>query len=402
VKIAFIGTMTLLDRYSGAALSVRAFLENLAAAGHECSSYTATSFDREESVPLEPIFGPGITTEAFKGRVVSKVLNGVRHNVYITSHTHRSQVKGDEWDRMAQTGVQWIRKEPANIYISFGQNAVTEILQRGARESGARLIYYAANAEHKHRKNIMDTDQVVCPSAFLASHYKETLQLNVDVVRTIIPSSRFLPAEDRIYLKHPQLRQQGFVTFFNPQLTKGVGLISRLIPCMQKRAPELNFLIVSGRTGKFQLQIHGKSLEEQENVWHIASQEDVRSIFKRTSILLVPSVWQEGASRSIVEAQLSGIPVIASNRGGNSERLNGGGFCLDLPPRLLDDPRIVPTEEEVEAWIKTLLMLWNDEKAYATAAANALKAAEPFQPDEVSRRALEYFENLVLAHEISS
>jgi len=394
VKVAFIGMMSLLDRYSGAALSVRAFLELLAAAGHECSSYTATSFDRRSEIPLDTVLGEDVSTENSRGSVLTHPVQGVTHHVYVTSHTHKSKVGRDEWIQMAETGISWIRENPADVFITYGNNPITAILQREARNTGARLVFYLGNAELEDRKNIRDSDTVICPSEFLASHYRKTLQLHPDVVRTIIPESRFLAPEDQLYRLQPAWRKQGFVTFMNPQPNKGVGLMARLIDCMLERSPDMNFLVVSGRIDNANLRFSGKNLGDRPNVWCLDSREDVRTIYRRSSVLLLPSVWQEGASRSIVEAQLSGIPVLASNRGGNRERLSGAGFCLDLPHRLLENHLTIPTEEELKNWIETLLALWNDEKNYAAAAEQALKSSEAFHPATVSTFALSYFENL--------
>ncbi len=394
MKIAFVGMMTLLDRYSGAALSVRAFLEQLAAAGHECASFTATSFDRRSEIPLESVLGEGVTAASHRGSVVLHRANGVSHHVFVTSSTHRSGVERDEWIRMAETGIQWIRDSGADLFITFGTNPITAILQREARATGARLVFYLGNAELKDRDRIHDTDTVVCPSEFLASHYRRTLGLQPDVVRTIIPADRFLQPEAQLYRLHPGWRRHGLVTFINPQPIKGVGVVARLIESMPVHAPDMTFLVVSGRLDARELAFFGRPLRERQNVWCIDSREDVRSIYRRTSILLLPSVWLEGASRTIAEAQLSGIPVLASDRGGNRERLNGGGYCLPLPDRLLADRQVIPTQAELDTWLETLLLLWNDEAAYADAADRALSSAAPFHPAAVAGEAIAYFEQL--------
>jgi glycosyltransferase involved in cell wall biosynthesis len=57
----------------------------------------------------------------------------------------------------------------------------------------------------------------------------------------------------------------------------------------------------------------------------------MRSVYGRTALLLVPSKWQEGFGRVALEAQASGIPVVARAIGGIPEAVAGGGAVL-LPP----------------------------------------------------------------------
>src|SRR3546814_9881685 len=47
---------------------------------------------------------------------------------------------------------------------------------------------------------------------------------------------------------------------------------------------------------------------------------DMREVYRRTHTLLVPSQWEEAWGRVATEAQFSGIPVLASDRGGQIGR----------------------------------------------------------------------------------
>ena len=42
---------------------------------------------------------------------------------------------------------------------------------------------------------------------------------------------------------------------------------------------------------------------------------DMRAVFARSRVLLMPSVWEESFGRTALEAQLNGLPVLASDRG---------------------------------------------------------------------------------------
>ena len=76
-------------------------------------------------------------------------------------------------------------------------------------------------------------------------------------------------------------------------------------------------LIIGGRgdtqtVNELQRLTQGKSVE-----WlgHVAPE----TVYDRADIIVVPSIWHEPQSRVLVEAAGRGIPVIASDRGGNSE-----------------------------------------------------------------------------------
>jgi hypothetical protein len=87
---------------------------------------------------------------------------------------------------------------------------------------------------------------------------------------------------------------------------------------------------------------------------------------------------------------INGIPVLASDRGalpevignrwsvsGEEEEVIGnrlsviggepthsGGFLFHIPERYTPDTGLVPTVEELEPWVETIIRLWDDETLY--------------------------------------
>jgi glycosyltransferase involved in cell wall biosynthesis len=91
---------------------------------------------------------------------------------------------------------------------------------------------------------------------------------------------------------------------------------------------------------------------------------DPRRFWGVTRIALVPSLWWENQPAVAYEAMINGIPVIASDRGGTPETLGESGFLLPLPERLTPESETLPTAEEVEPWIETIIRLWDDRALY--------------------------------------
>lgn len=99
--------------------------------------------------------------------------------------------------------------------------------------------------------------------------------------------------------------------------------------------------------------------QELNNVTILRRSSDMRKIYRRAKILLVPSSLEEAWGRVVTEAQFSGIPVIASDRGGLPESVGAGGL-------------IVPFEASIEVWEKTLSSVWDNPKVYSELSSAAL------------------------------
>ena len=99
-------------------------------------------------------------------------------------------------------------------------------------------------------------------------------------------------------------------------------------------------------------------LSPLSNVTLLAPQKDMRKVYGRCKILLVPSLWEEAYGRVVTEAQFSGIPVVASNRGGLPEAVGPGGILIEP-----DGP--------IEEWVSVIRELWQNDEFYKERSAAA-------------------------------
>lgn len=155
---------------------------------------------------------------------------------------------------------------------------------------------------------------------------------------------------------HPIVRREKYVTepggdmvtLINPHPHKGLSVALE----MARLCPDIPFLFV--QTWDLPPEARAeldRQLATLKNVTLHPAVEDMRQIYRRTRILLAPSQWQEGYGRVATEAQFSGIPVIASTRGGLPEAVGPGGLLLDAA---------APAEE----WAGALRRLWDDAGYY--------------------------------------
>jgi glycosyltransferase involved in cell wall biosynthesis len=115
----------------------------------------------------------------------------------------------------------------------------------------------------------------------------------------------------------------------------------------------------------------------------------MKQVYRRTALLLVPSLWFEAAGRVVAEAQLSGIPVLATDSGGIPEQLNGGGYTFSTPD-LGAGYQQIPGPDVVRPWIDRIgkLITGNDEE-YLGECERSLEAAQQFNPSVVDQSIIE-------------
>ena len=179
-------------------------------------------------------------------------------------------------------------------------------------------------------------------SGFTAGRLRARFGIEAAVIRPLID-----PAAYRV----PH-RQPAAALFVNTVPRKGVEIVLRLA----ESRPGIPFdLITSWILTPAQRETLAARAEAAGNVTLHPPTRDMRPHYARARVLLAPSQWEETWGRVATEAQVNGIPVLASDRGGLPEAVGPGGVLL-------------PADAPVEAWAAALDRLWESGDEYARAA----------------------------------
>jgi glycosyltransferase involved in cell wall biosynthesis len=164
------------------------------------------------------------------------------------------------------------------------------------------------------------------------------------------------------------------VTFVNPTAIKGLAVALHLAA----RRPDIPFEFVeSWPLRRADLNELRRAIARLPNVRFLPRTGDMRGVYARSRVLLAPSQWEEPWGRVAGEAQINGIPVLASRTGGLPEAVGPGGILVE--------------PQDLAAWESALAAAWDDPRRYDELArqARAHAARREMQPDAVLRSFLQ-------------
>ena len=128
-----------------------------------------------------------------------------------------------------------------------------------------------------------------------------------------------------------------------------IGVFSRLAPWKGQdvvietlaQSPDVRCIVVG--TALFgedayalELRARAAALGLSERVLFLGQRSDVPRLMQAVDAVVHPSVDPEPFGRTLVEAMLAGVPVIATDAGASAEILDGGAFGTLVPPRRPD------------------------------------------------------------------
>ncbi len=243
--------------------------------------------------------------------------------------------------------------EQSLALVAAAWNASAIVVQSGTAlvpmlmaslDSKRPTAVYLHNVEtHQLHGTLVPDDSLLylANSTFTARRWRALSGIDCAVIPPVVDAGRYIGegSGDR-------------VLFVNPAPIKGVEILFALAAL----CPELPFLVVES----WNLDPNWQRLcrwraSRLGNIEWLAPTDDMRAVYGRSRMLLMPSVWEESFGRTVVEAQINGLPVLASDRGALPENVGEGGLTLD-------------PHAPMEDWADALRRLYDDREGWGEAA----------------------------------
>jgi glycosyltransferase involved in cell wall biosynthesis/GT2 family glycosyltransferase len=389
--VAFASAHCLIDSGSGAAIATHRALRLLTGIGFSCHAFCGARLDtQDEGLVEEALARRGwqhevrnVAVGTKPARLLFADLDGVAGTIFLSAST-RAGVAPEEGEVFLAAFDRFLDSVGPDVLLTYGGDPASQAMTRAAKRRDIPVVFGLHNFAYEAAEAFTATDYVAVPSAFAAARYWDRLGLYCHVLPNVVEC-----VETRVSARRPK-----FVTFVNPQPTKGVYVFFRIASELARLRPEIPLLVVESRGQVEALRRDGLDLASLANVSVLPNAHRPADFYEETMLLLAPSLWDESFGLVAAEALLNGIPVLASDRGSLPEVVGDGGILLNIPERYTPKTREAPAAEEVAAWVETILRLYDDPRAYAAACGRARHHAERWDVDRLGQSYRDFFANV--------
>jgi len=438
-RILFGSPHCLIDWSSGAAIATMDTLQILSSRGLNCRAFCASKLDRGEG---SSEWGVGSRKPEGKLQIFRHRLVPV--TVFRTLSTRIEHWASGESETLLAAFDQMCGEFRPDVLLTYGGHPVAQAMMRLARQRRIAVGFVLHNQAYDNVRVFEYVDHLIVPSQFAREHYRRSLRLECQVLANAVDWGRVgvrglglgvshgaEAVEESNSSANPQPLTPNpcaFVTFVNPQPAKGLYWFARIAEQIARRRPDIPILVVESRGLASWLEQSNLDLSWADNLHAMANTPDPRDFYRVTKLLLMPSLVAESFGLSAAEAMTNGIPVLASNRGALPETLGvrgwglgvgeegsrvwgselawrhvrgetieqceSGSFVIDIPERYTPEVTVVPTAQEVEPWVETIIRLWDDEKCYRECSAKARAHAQQWHPDRLGPIYADFFRNV--------
>ena len=284
-----------------------------------------------------------------------------------------------------------------NIDLLHAQTRITQLVAH--RVSRLTKIPYVSTCHGLYKKRLGRRifpcwgDRVIAISEPVRENLVNYFKVSKDRVRLIHNgldpicfSKDYSRDEKEKIKKNYGLKEKGKIIGNVARLVKvkGQEYILHAAKQILKVRPRTQFLIVGGGEEKQRLVNLAKRLNVTANIYFTGPLKRVEDVLAIMDIFVFPAFWQEGFGLSILEAMVSGLPIVASNVGGIYTLVKDNKTGFLIPPR------------DVSGLIDALLRLLDDEKlAVQMGRTGRDLAIREFSLDKVASQILDVYRELL-------
>jgi tetratricopeptide (TPR) repeat protein len=403
-----------LDRKNSTAYGLRVLAEQ----GFDCMAFCGTRLDDPtESMIQVSLRGRKIIYDvrkakigAYDGRLIFVLEGRIPVTLFDNGSTRGGWLGPQEVNAFLAGCDIFLRKNRPDLVVTYGGDAASIAVQHVAKRLGIPIVFWLHNFAYTERSAFEAVDYVIVPSEFSRRYHRERLGLDCHVLPNVV-NWEAAEVKDRMGRAGDGVMGRAYVTFINPHAVKGVYVFARIARELARRRPDIPVLVTQGRSRNDALlnpdlglaphvlaQFPIEPTCDGRNITTMPFTPDpgrfYPAVYSVTKLLLMPSLWYESFGLVAAESMLNGIPVLASNRGGLPETIGDAGLLFDIPARYTPETRDIPTVEEVEPWVETIIRLWDDEAEYERRSRAARERAQQWHPDRVGPIYREFFRNI--------
>ena len=382
-KVAFVSPHCLLDFTNGAATSTLDGLKLLRNLGFACEAFCGSRRDAPDESRFEDVLARcgeryavrDAQIGGFQARMGFATIDARHGETPVTlvdtgSALGRSANTEGIAAFLAACELFLARFRP-DVVWTYGGDPLSLAVQHIAKQQGIPILFAVHNSTYTDRAVFGMADRVVVPAEFSRTYYRQALGLTCDVLPSVVNWEAAEVSD----------RRGRYLTFINPEGIKGVFVFARIARELARRRPDIPILVAQGRSrfgalgdpalglaahlcGQFPVEpaCDGRNIATMPFV--PVPRAFYPAVYSRTKLLLMPSLCNETFGLVAAEAMLNGIPVLASDRGALPETIGNAGFLFEIPAKYTPKTREVPTAEEVEPWVETIIRLWDDAAEY--------------------------------------
>ncbi len=369
-RILWANPYCLLDTSSGASITVRQILMDLAESGHKVAILGATIFDSPNGISRIRAHWQKIHETNGHSVIIND--GALKHRLVKTKNTYRKALTAEEEGYWYNNYIALLDQFKPDVVMYYGGRTLDLLIGDEAHSRGIPVAAFLYNGNFSGKRWCRDVDVIFTDSKATAKFYEDRYNLNV------VPIGPFVDPKSVV----PKNCQPERILFINPSLAKGALLVAHLAILMEKTRPDIQFEVVESRGNwasivRLATKSLGKERSQLTNVVVTPNTTDMRPIYGRARVILIPSLWWESFPRVSIESLMNGIPAVVTNRGGLPEAIGKSGHIVPIPDDYYQAPyNKMPTPEITQALCDAALDLYESSdlsvKARVTAQAKKL------------------------------